>query len=63
MRHDLPKRNTTRTRKRFLFLPKCVDRQVRWLEIAEWKEQLVEYRDGDTGFFRLRWEPIRWVNE
>jgi len=44
-----------RLRHRFLFLPKVINGQCRWLEVAWWKEE-------KSGFIERRWLPLCWVD-
>lgn len=58
------------TKKSFLFFPKTINNQTRWLEFATYEQ---EFRKGGTenkvdGGWGSRWESshwkdIRWVNE
>ena len=42
---------TTRIRSGFLFLPKRIYGELRWLEFAKWEERL----DSDFDWLRIRW--------
>lgn len=50
--------------KRFLVLPRIINRELRWLEKAEWVQEYipvtVTYIRG--GAEAYRWIDIRWVN-
>ena len=48
----------TRTRRRFLLLPKWGDGEARWLESAEWEEIYHIDYDGWAG-----WEFWRWADK
>ena len=53
-----PSAGDLRDREGFLFFPKTINRQTRWLERASWTEKFVDstcYTDG-TAY----WIPIRW---
>ena len=39
MRKIYPETGTIRVKTRFLFLPKWIDHEVRWLEVATWEER------------------------
>lgn len=52
-----PKEGTDRARKEFLFFPKCIRREWRWLETAAWKES---YRW--TFLIKSPWCPIVWID-
>ncbi len=56
MRWRVPDIGDKRVRSRFLFLPKRIKSERRWLEVAKWEEQFV--LDIYEGFY---WRPIRWV--
>lgn len=47
----------TRIREKFLFFPKVINRELRWLEKAAWVEQYVH-----TGYDEpsCHWEAINW---
>ena len=51
-----PYPNSVRLRIKFLFWPKDIDGEVRWLEKAGWNEEFVECNHGPNF-----WAPIRWV--
>ena len=44
----------TRVIKMFLLFPKTIYGEMRWLEVATWKEQL----NSD-----FKWNAIGWINE
>jgi hypothetical protein len=55
---------------RFLFLPKSVGDETRWLERATWEEKSVPFYSwvgGLHGFSKeptsFEWEPVRWIDE
>lgn len=43
-----------RRRKGFLFFPKEIGGEIRWLEYAHWIEEF------DPGYPMNMWNPIRW---
>jgi hypothetical protein len=55
----------TQCKSRFLFLPKTIGDEWRWLERAEWKEVLVEtakFLDIGVTVSVLEWIPVEWLN-
>jgi hypothetical protein len=56
MKWYYPTNGQKRHRKGFLWLPKTIQSEKRWLEYAEWTE---EYIAGRTGGF---WESYSWSN-
>jgi hypothetical protein len=57
-----PKEGDLRHKTRFLFFPKTIDRQARWLELATWAEEcrIVTYRLPKSNWTELVWIPISW---
>lgn len=53
-----PQIDEIRIRTGFLWFPKTLEFQTRWLEVASWEEEYNWVYDG--GFY---WEPLRWVND
>lgn len=51
MRHRDPEFGTIRIRSGFLFFPKRIGKETRWLELAVWAE---EWMCDDE------WEPVWW---
>ena len=49
--------NKPRTRKGFLFFPKCLNSEWRWLETACWTQRWFQPQQGQS-----RWEDESWVN-
>jgi len=52
---------TKRRKTRFLFIPKIINNELRWLEIATYEQKFMEatyvdYEEGD------RWINTRWLN-
>jgi hypothetical protein len=59
MRWDKKKRpveGERRIKRKFLWFPKCLKGQYRWMETAEW---VVEAYYRDWGLY---WRPIAWVD-
>ncbi len=55
----IPQKGDIRVIKKFLFLPKCLDDEWRWLEIARIKQVAkVSYCDGDIWW----WKSLCWYN-
>lgn len=48
-----PVNKSRRDKTRFLFLPKLIGRELRWLETASWREL---YQDG-------KWKVMSWSDE
>jgi hypothetical protein len=46
-------------RKVFLFFPKTIGEETRWLEWAEWQEVWAETKSIDP----IEWQPIKWLNK
>ena len=58
---DHPPYGTTRVKKRFLFLPKCIDDEWRWLEKAQY---IQEYKLWTTYVGAVRgWKNISWLDK
>ena len=56
MRYIHYDRNELKTKTKFLFFPKRIWDETRWLEIATWNEKHLY----DGVFYT--WQPIEWVN-
>jgi hypothetical protein len=61
MRRIFPKENDTRLIKKFLFTPKTIDDEMRWLEVATWEEMYQRICTGDKSYYCI-WLPTRWAN-
>lgn len=51
-----------RVKTTFLFLPKTINSETRWLESASFREELcvvVDYGSLDGHFFY--WKPLEWI--
>ena len=55
------KPGTTRTRYEFLFLPKRIDREIRWLEMAAWEEKAERWMDPTTASSGIEWRAVKWL--
>ncbi len=58
MRKQLPKNHTKRTRTKFLFFPKTIKGEKRWLEKATWEEYCLSSDTSGQTF----WYGIRWID-
>lgn len=64
-----PEVGNTRTKFRFLFLPKTIGGETRWLEWAKWTEEFRTVRrrcahpmPGPPRYFTgPEWRPVEWV--
>ena len=59
MKINLPKTGDTRVRKGFLFFPRIIEHEMRWLEYAEWVEEWSGYLQFGLGC----WVAIAWAEE
>ena len=58
-----------RTKCRFLWWPKTIGGETRWLEHAEWEQVWAEYLSWDCGpgapalgpITRVGWRDVKWV--
>lgn len=55
-----------RIHKGFLFLPKWIEREMRWLEQASWEEEYCAIMGNDFNVYGHStidvWLPVRWIN-
>jgi len=51
-----------RTKSRFLWFPKIINSELRWLEFAQWEEMLLSKDDIWTFSQRAEWTKNRWIN-
>lgn len=58
MRWKAPQRYDERITRRFLFLPRCIYHEWRWLEFAIIRQEYVHL--GDLTY---DWVDMEWVNE
>ena len=63
------KEGATRIKSRFLFLPKEIKGELRWLEKAKWEEEIMrrEYFSKYPGphnnaCYYLEWHPKKWID-
>jgi len=49
-----------RSKKRFLLFPMCIEKEWRWLEIAEWTEKYTSFDSGNWETVRY-WSPEYWI--
>lgn len=52
-----PESFTYRKRSGFLFLPKKIGMETRWLEFAKWKEYFIDSSTGQGG-----WHVDSWID-
>ena len=51
----------TRIKTRFLLIPKCIEDEWRWLEIASWEQEYgYKWHNEDTDHYG--WVNTRWMN-
>ena len=60
MRWKQNEKGDQRVRRRFLVLPKSIGGEVRWLEVASWKEEFFELY-GPNGYWS-EWLGTEWVD-
>ena len=53
MRFKLPRQDDTRIKTRFLFFPKTIGYEKRWLEFATWYEK----------YYEPFWESESWIDD
>ena len=66
MRWKAPQVGDTRTRSGFLFLPKTINGETRWLERAEWTERFSGvhvYCYGEFVRTECKWLLVEWIDE
>ena len=54
-----------RTVRRFLWFPKCLNREWRWLEFADIRQKVVKFDVGGSmqwGYYKNAWHDIAWGN-
>ena len=59
-----PVRGTFRVKKRFLFLPKTIENETRWLEWGVWGEEYAQVRDWGivVPYLFDKWVVTSWYN-
>ena len=60
MRKKLHKHGDERVVTKFLWLPKTINREMRWLEVATWRERYA-YSPPDIFWYSMEWLPVDWV--
>lgn len=55
MRRKAPAVGTKRHRRRFLWFPKTIQHETRWLEVAAWVE-IVAHSHKSWWWFPMRWD-------
>ena len=50
----------TRVKRGFLFFPKTINNETRWLEYATWREHTIGQSDGCGSWFI--WGELEWVD-
>lgn len=49
---------------KYLFFPKCINGEIRWLETATWaRKATFDYSALTLGAKRYYWENIDWIEE
>lgn len=57
-----PADGTTRERRAFLWRPKTIGGETRWLETAQWEEKCYVFDSRLTGKYdHHSWKTIRWL--
>ena len=54
---------TTRQKTAFLWFPKEISHDVRWLEVATWEEEYYTWRGTLSYVLYGEWVATRWVDE
>lgn len=62
MRFNNPQNGDIIIRKKFLFFPKTIKNETRWLEFAEWKKIFVCYPSNHWEN-PAYWSAIEWINK
>ena len=57
-----PSFGTTRTRTKFLWWPKRIWNETRWLERATWREEYLKIWDGGDWYYE-EWRKNEWIDE
>lgn len=55
---EYPSRGDTKIKEKFLFFPKCIDGEVRWLEHAKY---MVRYITSE--YIWDHWSAVKWMDE
>jgi len=64
MRSKFPPRGQKRVRRAFLLFPKTINHERRWLEWAEWEEEIAYFVHGMSGQGGHSWDyvPTKWLD-
>lgn len=57
-----PLNGARRTIKKFLWFPKSINNEIRWLEKAVWTECCIYYGNEHTGYVWWEWKAEKWIN-
>ena len=63
MRFKRPQSGDIRTRKGFLFFPKTIDNETRWLEKATWTQFCEVWEDVFLFGTVREWKDFAWINK
>jgi hypothetical protein len=61
-REELEKNKATRIISRFLFFPKEIKKETRWLETATFEQLMIYSIGGLTEPGSYHWQDINWIN-
>lgn len=68
--YEIPSETPTRQIKtKFLWFPKTIEGQTKWLVTASWQEQFIEVIDeeamelGALNCFCWIWKPVKWIEK
>jgi len=50
-------------RNKFLFFPKIINHQYRWLEYASWEDVSLKVDNRDFFGYRIIWVPSQWIDK
>ena len=59
---DSRKEGDERVKETFLFFPKCIDNQIRWLEKAKIKQSIHYMFDPTCGASWWEWRDLEWID-
>ena len=58
-----PEIGDRRTKTKFLFFPKEINKEIRWLERATWVEEWKKHRNSNSLPEITKWSAVKWKNE